>query len=95
VLHDTRYADGPLALLDLKQAYPMVPRQEPIQVVRERVNPTLAYMPTVHLARTIVETMGDPGFTAATTYRGLTQGDLKATTLATLFNLENSIQTKP
>jgi Reverse transcriptase (RNA-dependent DNA polymerase) len=84
-LHVTRYADGPLALLGLKQAYPSVPRQELIQLVRERVNPTLADVLTVLLAPTIVETIGDPGFTTATTYRGLTQGDLKATTLFNLY----------
>ncbi len=85
VLRATRSADGPLALLDLKQAYPSVPRQELIQLVRDRVNPTLADMLTVLLAPTIVETIGDPGLATATTYRGLTQGDLKATTLFNLY----------
>jgi Reverse transcriptase (RNA-dependent DNA polymerase) len=85
VLHTTRTRNAPIALLDLQGTYPSVPRQELINLVRERVAPHLANMLTVLLAPTRVLVIGDPLGTIAITQRSLTQGDLKATTLFSLF----------
>jgi hypothetical protein len=84
-LRSTRTRDGPVALLDIKGAYPSVPRHILVTLVRDKVDPLLADMLTVLLAPTRVVTIGDPTETVVETYRGLTQGDLKATTLFSLY----------
>jgi Reverse transcriptase (RNA-dependent DNA polymerase)/Endonuclease-reverse transcriptase len=85
VMHSTRTRNAPVGLLDIKGAYPSVPRQELVAMVRERIDPNLANMLTVLLSPTCVIVLGDPTQSVAITQRGLTQGDLKATTLFSLF----------
>jgi hypothetical protein len=85
VMHSSRIRNAPVALLDIKGAYPSIPRQELIAMVRERIDPNLAKMLTVLLSPTRVVVLGDPMQSVAITQRGLTQGDLKATTLFSLF----------
>jgi Reverse transcriptase (RNA-dependent DNA polymerase)/Endonuclease-reverse transcriptase len=85
VMHSTRIRNAPVGLLDIKSAYPSVPRQEIIDMVRERIDPNLARMLTVLLSPTRMVVLGDPMQSVAITQRGLTQGDLKATTLFSLF----------
>jgi hypothetical protein len=74
-----------VVLLDIKGAYPSVPHLMLATLVRDKVNPLLADMLTVLLALSRVVTIGDPAETMVETYRGLTQQDLKAITLFSLY----------
>jgi hypothetical protein len=52
VMHSTRTRNAPVGLLDIKGAYPSVPLQELIAMVRERIDPNLVNMLTVLLSPT-------------------------------------------
>jgi Reverse transcriptase (RNA-dependent DNA polymerase) len=85
VLNSTRKRAAPLVLLDIKGAYPSVPRRDLFELVRVRVDSELANMLSILLALTRMITIGDPASNVSVTQRGLTQGDLKAPALFNLF----------
>jgi hypothetical protein len=85
VMNSTRKRAAPLVLLDVKGAYPSVPRRDLVELVRVRVESELANMLSILLAPNRVITIGDPASNVSVTQRGLKQGDLKAPAPFNLF----------
>jgi hypothetical protein len=67
LLPSKRTRDRPVALLDIEGAYPSMPRQMLVTLVRDNVDPLLADMLMVLLAPTRVLTVGDPAATVMET----------------------------
>jgi len=63
-----------VAVLDIKGAFPSVPRDRLMNVIRKRLTPTLAKMISHFLKPTQVRTLGDPTGRTAKMYTGVPEG---------------------
>lgn len=72
--HAMNLKQNKVAVLDIKGAFPSVPRDRLMNVIRQRLSPTLAKMISHFLKPTQVSTVGDPTGKTAIMYTGVPEG---------------------